>query len=324
MLAAGVASVAGCARPADGPGGSGGTAGPAPTRSPAGSPTAGGARGAPPRPRLPPAAPWTPGGAEVEPSAKVAAARLLEAVGTRQNRSSSLQQRLADAGAPAGLAVTAARLVPPHVPASTRVVYPQYGGLTADAASVMTVAEQSWRRPGGGIARRTVTVDVRLSRGGDGWQVTDLLVAEEPAPATPPPGPEVAALLDHRRVDLPDAARAELAAGLVDPLVVDALLRLAPTYSMAVSVFGAGHPPNVFGTSSTSNHTRGRAVDIWAIDGQPVVDLAIDDDLLRRFLLDVGATGSDEVGGPSVPAGAGAGYFANALHRDHVHLGFDA
>lgn len=269
--------------------------------------------------------PWSPDPGEVEPAAKVAATRVIEAIeahGSTGATRATWRQRLLNAGASADLVMPAA-LAPPAVPAVTRVLYPQYGGLTADSACVMALAEQTWRRRGGGLARRTMTVDVRLRRDAGGWQVTGLIPAALPAQTRPTPGSTVGALLRNRRIDLNDTARAELSAGRVDPLVVRALLSLSRSWSMSVSVFAAGHPAEVFGTSSTSNHTRGRAVDIWAIDGRPVVGLSLEDGRLNRFLLDVGATGSDEIGGPLVPVGAGTGYFANPLHRDHIHLGFD-
>lgn len=40
----------------------------------------------------------------------------------------------------------------------------------------------------------------------------------------------------------------------------------------------------MFGTNRTSNHTRGRAVDIWAINRRPVVTMGTDDQTLLRFL----------------------------------------
>lgn len=299
------------------------------SRAPSPAPTV----GAPPA--LPAPAPWAPTAAEVEPRAKLAATRVIEALGTVPEGgdlgSAGAAQRLADSGADPALAAQAGSLVPPVAPAVATLVYPQYGGLTDRTASVMAVVEQTWLAdpgdPGdpGGLARRTVTVDVRLARTAGGWVVTELRPVAVPDPGTvPAPTGAVAALLAQPRVQLPDAARVDLAQGRVDPAVVETLTRLVGEFLLSVSVFSAGHPVNVFGTTGPSNHGRGRAVDIWAVDGRPVIELATDSSLLQRFLLAAAAGGSDEIGGPVVPPGAGAGYFTNALHRDHVHVGFDA
>ncbi|MFD7834155.1 hypothetical protein [Streptomyces sp. NPDC059761] len=48
----------------------------------------------------------------------------------------------------------------------------------------------------------------------------------------------------------------------------------ADTCRMSVSVVRSGHPLNVFGTGRPSDHPVGRAFDVWAVDGHPVVDPA--------------------------------------------------
>ena len=252
----------------------------------------------------------------------MAAARVVEALGTVSAEAPQPARRLAVVGADPALAAAAGPLVPPANPSVTALVYPQYGGLTADAASVMVVAEQLWlREDEGGMTRRTVTVDVRLVRTRLGWVVTEL----RPAPGRPVAatltGP-AAALATSPRVDLPDAAVRDLAQGVVAPQVVDTLLRLSEDFRVAVSVLRSGHPERVFAGTAISNHARGRAVDIWAVDGIAVADMALDDPLLRRFLLAAASTRAGEIGGPTVP-NRNDRYFADDLHRDHVHIGFD-
>lgn len=51
--------------------------------------------------------------------------------------------------------------------------------------------------------------------------------------------------------------------------------------------------------------------------------MAPDDPALVRVLRLARELGSDEVGGPLDPDGPGGVHFANALHRDHVHIGID-
>ncbi|MFW6773339.1 hypothetical protein ACOACO_03570 [Nocardioides sp. CPCC 205120] len=269
---------------------------------------------------LPPAEPWVPSGREVEPEAKIAAVRVVEALGSTGTDGASVRQRLARIGADPRLAGAGAPLVPPSTSGVTHVVYPQYGGLTDRRASVMVVAEQSWVTEVG-LARRTLTADVRVRREGSSWRVEDVLVPSAADPVRVDDA--VPRLLAEPNVELPHAAASDLAGGQVDRSVVEALLTLSASYRLSVSVFRSGHPEEVFGTGTTSNHTRGRAVDIWAVDGTPVVSMRRDDPVLTGFLDAARATGSDEVGGPVDRDGPGGAHFANALHRDHVHIGFD-
>lgn len=275
-------------------------------------------------PDLPAFVPWQPGGAEISPEVKLAAVRVLEALGTVPDGGAvtPAADRLSAAGAAPGLESAAGPLLPPAAPAVAQIVYPQYGGLERSTASVMAVVRQTWA-DGETLRERVVTADVRLARSGGTWAVTELRPvppAPDAAAALTGPSAELAA---SGRIHLPEAAVADLAAGVVDARVVAALLELAATYRLAVSVFRGGHPENVFGTDRISNHTRGRAVDIWAVDGRPVVSMAKDEPFLLDFLAAVRATGSDEVGGPVDPDGPGGKHFADDLHRDHVHLGFE-
>lgn len=291
------------------------------------APTASSSPSTPTRPEeaLPAAPVWAPTGDEVEPAAKIAAARVVEALGSVPAgalRPDATTTRLAAVGAPVALAARAGALVPPGAPAVVEVVYPQYGGLTATAASLMTVVRQTWWT-GDTVATRTVTADIRLARTGGTWAVAELLPVEpvdSSGTALPPPA---AALVANSRVVLPDAAAADLATGTIDARVVEALSILSRRFVLAVSVFRSGHPEHVFGTDRTSNHTRGRAVDIWAIDGRPVATLGVGDPILLEVLEAADRTGAGEVGGPVDPDGPGGVHFTDQVHRDHVHLGFD-
>ncbi|TDE00330.1 hypothetical protein [Jiangella asiatica] len=274
-----------------------------------------------PVPDLPAPQPWTPAAGEISPEIKLAAVQVIEALGAAPDPAEA-SRRLADLGAAPSLVASAGPLVPTATPSVVTVVYPQYGGLERATACVMAVAEQTWIADRE-LDSRSVTVDVRLTKGPDGWTVKELRpVAAVDRAALPLTGP-AAELAGGGRVHLPDAAVADLAAGRVDSRVVAALTTLSRTYELSVSVFRSGHPENVFGTDRTSNHTRGRAVDIWAVDGAPVASMARHDPRLSEFLAAVRATGSDEIGGPIDPDGPGGDHFADDLHRDHVHLGFE-
>ncbi len=252
---------------------------------------------------------------------KRAATRVIEALGTA-TQDGGAADRLRDAGVSPDLADQAGALVPPAAPAVVEVVYPQYGGLTTDRASVMAVVQQTWVS-GASTNSRTVTADVRLRRSGGAWSVTGLLVAEPtevPSQTLTGTAGELAGLAG---VELPDAALADLAGDEVDDLVPDLLIQLASSFSFSVSVFRTGHPKRVFGSNRTSNHDRGRAVDIWAIDGRPVVTMATDDPTLLSFLEAARDLGSDEIGAPIDPDGPGGVHFTDDVHRDHVHIGFE-
>ncbi|WP_257233872.1 hypothetical protein [Streptomyces sp. JV178] len=128
-----------------------------------------------------------------------------------------------------------------------RVVDAQYGGILTDTASVLVVCRQGARRAGTVTAGGT-TMDVRLSRARPRWAVTALYPAR--------PGPAVSSLpsaarkvLDDSRIGLPPAARADVRSGHIRISVLEALLRLAETYRMNLSVIRSGHPLDVFGTS---------------------------------------------------------------------------
>jgi hypothetical protein len=235
------------------------------------------------------ARPWRPGPAEVRPEAKVAACRAVERLGQERGR-------------------------------RTTVVYPQYGGLLTSSACVMVLADQEWDEEGS-LRRRELTVDVRLRQRARAWSVVS--TREHADSCRRPPTGMAAALLSEPRLDIRGVAAADLAAGRVDPLVERALLRLGRDHHLSVSVFATGHPWEVFGTTGMSNHTRGRAVDVWAVDGRLVAGMPADDPALTAVLRRARELGSDEIGGPIDLDGLGGAHFANALHRDHIHIGFD-
>ncbi len=233
---------------------------------------------------------WRPGVGEVQPEVKLAAARAVEELGRAQGR-------------------------------RTSVVYPQYGGLLASSACVMVLAEQDLD-DGEAPGRREITVDVRLERRGPSWVVTSMVEFGREVPR-PSPTKTGARLLRGKRVDISGGAAADLEARRVSPVIEGMLLVLAREHRLSISVLVSGHPHEVFGTTGPSNHARGRAVDIWALDGQPVAGMAANNPALLRVLRRARTLGSDEIGGPVDPDGPGGAHFTNALHRDHIHIGFD-
>lgn len=207
----------------------------------------------------------------------------------------------------------------------TSVVYPQYGGLNAalTSASVMLVGRQTLMRPD--LARprtREFIVDVRLSGTRQKWNITSAKVGRVPVPATAPAAAQ--RLLENSRVFLPEPARADLAAGAISKEVVTIVETLSQQWRLSVQVLRTGHPTNVFGTDRLSNHSRGRAVDIWEIDGVPIIGSARA--LWEPVIKEAARLGSTEIGGPQLPRdtnGLPSVFFANATHQDHLHLGFE-
>lgn len=95
---------------------------------------------------------------------------------------------------------------------------------------------------------------------------------------------------------------------------------MALRWVVAVSVIRSGHPIDVFGTSRPSDHPKGRAVDVWALDGRPLVEPA-NHPLAVSGMRFAAAEGAYNVGGPVLLSGPQ--YFSNPTHQDHIHLGFD-
>jgi hypothetical protein len=239
---------------------------------------------------LPAVTPWHPDPGDIEPAVKLAAVRHVERHGNGPR-------------------------------AALQVVDAQYGGLLPDRASVLVVCRQWHARPDGSLRAGGATYDVRVQHAGSGW----LVIAVHPSrPGPPSRHPSAAArrVLANPRVDLPPASLADVRSGRVHDSVLSAMLRLAATYRIGVSVVRSGHPRFVFGTTRLSDHPRGRAFDTWRIDGRMVVDPATPRRLVTGYMEAAAAAGSYNVGGPYL-LGAAPEFFSDATHHDHVHAGFD-
>lgn len=278
-------------------------------------------------PPLPVVVPYQVVPGEPGADAKLAAARFIEAAtnfGSEPANDNAFNAALATTTNPAAVEAELAPLRPAGSVSVGQIVYPQMGGLLANRASVMVILRQSVRT-GGAVTESSRTIDVRVDRIDGIWTVADIdsIGAGNP-PAAQPPDPSVQALLDNGQVSMPDSARADLLSGLVDPRIVNLLNQVALTHALDITVFATGHPSEVFGSTSESNHTAGRGVDIWSIDGRPVFEQRQDaasgaHDVVSAAL----AAGATEVGSPWDLDGPGGASFANELHQDHVHLAFD-
>ncbi|MFG2793207.1 hypothetical protein [Streptomyces sp. NPDC048419] len=290
------------------------------TEAPRRQPSAGGST----PPTLPSATVWHPSPGDVDPQVKLRAVRLVEALGTwhtGEQGMAAARRRVSALGLDPGLAGSAKPVLASADEAVLRVVDAQYGGILADTGSVLVVCRQ-WTRRGGTVTAGGTTVDVRLSRARPRWTVTALHPAD-PGPAVSSLSAATRKVLDDSRIALPPAARADVRSGHIHPTTLGALLDLAGTYRMNVSVIRSGHPLYVFGTSRRSDHPRGRAFDVWQIDGRPVVDPATPRRLIESFMRDAAVAGSYNVGGPVLLGGGTSGqFFSDPTHHDHVHVGF--
>ncbi|GAA3585767.1 hypothetical protein GCM10022235_65320 [Kribbella ginsengisoli] len=236
---------------------------------------------------LPSVKPWTPGRGELVPEAKLTAVQAVQKLLARPNT-------------------------------VVEIIDAQYGGLLADTASVL-VPCRTYSVANGKLTTAGTTVDVRLTRSGRTWRVT----SQHPAQPGPPARTLTAAarhVLANDRIILPPASAADIRSGNIHDTVLTAMLTLAKTYRIGISVLRSGHPLNVFGTTRPSDHPRGRAFDTWQINGQAVVNPSTPRALITNYMRAAEALGSYNVGGPYRLSGPA--YFSDRTHHDHVHAGF--
>lgn len=280
-----------------------------------------------PTPSLPLPAAYEPLPGEPVPEAKSLAARVVQTIGTYPvggGTAESAASRLGGTVDPA-LIDAALPLLDPAAASATEIVYPQLGGLTDTEASVMVVFRQ---RLASATDQREVTrtADVRLTRTPSGWAASAIAsIGGEPPPD---PGPLSAAardVLTTKAIDLPDSARWDIEAGRIDDRVLQLLSMLAEEHTLGVTVLATGHPEHVFGSSSISNHTVGRGVDVWSVDGQPVIAQRDEGGPLQALVQKlVDSMATTELGSPWDLDGVGRGAsFTNTVHQDHLHLAFD-
>ncbi|WP_269856262.1 hypothetical protein [Streptomyces sp. RPT161] len=293
---------------------------PTATASPSGPAPSGGG--------LPRTTPWRPSPADIDPAVKLRAVQLIESLGAWPPGGKGVgraRDRVSALGLPPALADQAGPLLPDVDEAALQVIEAQYGGILADSGSVLVVCRQ-WTRSGGGpVTAGGTTVDVRLSAARPRWDVTALHPARPGPAAAALPG-EARRVLADSRISLPPAGAADIRSGAVHQSALRAMLDLAGSYRMDISVVRSGHPLDVFGTNRPSDHPLGRAFDVWRINGHAVVDPATSRGLIESFMRDAAAAGSYNVGGPvQLSGGATANqFFSDDTHHDHVHVGFNS
>ncbi len=221
---------------------------------------------------------------------------------------------------------------------STSIVYPQLGGLTENEGALIVVLEVT-RQSGTKLRTSTLTLDVRMKLFDGIWKVsrikgTDNLAETETGHSASPgasPGYETLSqderdFVSAQDIDLPDSAISDILTGDIQPLPLKISNEFAKNYKISVAVLRTGHPRNVFATERVSNHTRGRAIDVWEIDGVAIAELATRPKEnnpayeLMSLALEMGA---DEVGGPWRIATQFGATFSNEVHQDHIHIGVE-
>ncbi|MBC7374193.1 MAG: hypothetical protein H7323_09405 [Frankiales bacterium] len=214
-----------------------------------------------------------------------------------------------------------------------QIVFPQLSGLSplgpdATSAGVMVVVRQRLTSKNGRSKDVVRVLDVRLRVEQGVWRVVALVTAGGgPVDRPRDLAPGIAAVLDDPRIELPDTCRWDVHAGRVSPDLIAVLATAAKVAPVAVTVMRTGHPQNVFGTAKLSNHSQGRAVDLWRVGGQPVVStgavtgsahdalLAASSDPRTR---QTGSPPGSDLDGPKTRS------FTDLVHQDHLHLAVGA
>lgn len=271
-----------------------------------------------------PAAAYVQSSEEVYPNAKALAAAIAQAV-TTYDRDQGLLDAVADIDLGRAqaemLAEQAAVLHHDDHWSRGRALYAQLGGVTAQDISVMVVTEQTL---GGrdGIRTETRTLDVRLTDIDGHWAFSELADAGGEAPQPEQDLTEEAErVLRHDRIELPDSARWDILSGHTDPALLALMARAADEFSFGVVTLHSGHPTNVFGTERMSDHTRGLAVDIFAVEGTTVIDDRAEGSTTYRFvqwLYDQPEV--RQIGSPWALDGFGGRSFTDIVHQDHLHV----
>jgi hypothetical protein len=133
-----------------------------------------------------------------------------------------------------------------------------------------------------------------------------------------------AMVLSNPRIELSSLAAGDVAAGRIDPRVLEVLLVLAGRFDLgSVGPLISGHSYFIAGTTTPSNHSFGRAVDISVIDGQAVsIYNPAAREALELILSLRPPLVPDELGGPWLLSHAGVRTFTQD-HHDHIHIGWD-
>ncbi len=139
------------------------------------------------------------------------------------------------------------------------------------------------------------------------------------------------ALLASDRLRMDGAVRADLANGRTSPEIVRMLTLITENFSLSLGVLSTGHSLCIDSTStpgcpgsSISMHPSGRAVDVFAVNGEAVSTSSGHAWMLVEYLLGMAdGVRPNEIGLPWKELEPLPGVFSDARHQRHLHLGFD-
>ncbi len=201
------------------------------------------------------------------------------------------------------------------------VVYPQLGGATEDRVSIMIVMRQEFGDHEA-LSVETRTLDIRLTLQGDNWVFDELASAGGETTQRPKNLSAVATkVVDHPNIELPDSARWDIYRGTTTSGLLGLMADLADHTPYGVVVLTTGHPNYVFETESVSNHTVGRAVDVYRVDSSRVIDDRAEGSPawdLAGWLCDRADVTS--LGSPWAFESETCRTFTNRVHQDHIHI----
>ena len=201
------------------------------------------------------------------------------------------------------------------------VINPQLGGLRNGRASVMVVTRQTVGSGSESEFSVVRTLDIRLVRGESGWEFDSLGSAggvfdrvEDLSLAN--------AVAGDPRIEMPDSARLDILSGLVSPVLLRLMTEIADRTTFGVTVLVTGHPHNVFETDRQSDHTVGRAVDIYLVGAHRVIDDR-GSNSATRALVEWLYNHPDvrQVGSPwDLDETTSRHSFTDEVHQDHIHV----
>ena len=293
------------------------------------------ARTLPPSPTSPaPPAPYVPLAGEAVPHCKKTAADFVQALTTGDGGGAEAAvtraMTLTGSGFDAGKAAALTRPLFRDEVTRGLIVYPQLGGLVplnanAQTAAVLVIARQTSFTRNDRSSDEVRLFDVRLAVQGGTWRVVDLVsIGGEPVDRPAVLDPRAVAVLDDPRIELPDTARWDVHANRISLDLLDVLAAAAAEAPVSVTVLRTGHPLNVFGSTRISDHSQGRAVDVWRIGGQPVVTSGAMTGpagrVLRNAFADPRLSQAGSPIGSDLDGPTKRRSFVNLVHKDHLHL----
>lgn len=142
-------------------------------------------------------------------------------------------------------------------------------------------------------------------------------------------------LWQSTNLEASDTALADLASGRVDDRLIGVLMNLSQHHRVHVTMIKTGHPMGPYSPAGRENdHFFYRAADVAAIDGTPIETDPVADGAVAvgNMLIQLHGVGRPaRVMGPAawhaaLGDGDRTGFrnddFANAIHHDHLHIGF--